>query len=309
MSRPVMPIISGRESDFDFTTFAELVAFNANRGLSAGSLGLLYESQRSGISEPELLVKMGQLVATIEDSIAIGLGGTTYEDRILHQQSHLIAKAELERPLPADSLTLRIIENISAIMESKSGMEVIVAAPTAGGCGTLGGVIKAVCDAKGISQDTKVHAYFAAGLVGVFFANGPGFSAETGGCQLETGAAAAMAAAALVTIFDGTCDQALGAASMALQNTIGLVCDPVADRVEVPCLGKNITAGVNALAASTMALVGYAHVIPLDEVIETVTSVANSMPKSLCCTGLGGLAATPTSADLKKKLASCGTCH
>ena len=309
MSRPVMPIISGRESDFDFTTFAELVAFNANRGLSAGSLGLLYESQRSGISEPELLVKMGQLVATIEDSIAIGLGGTTYEDRILHQQSHLIVKAELERPLPADSLTLRIIENISAIMESKSGMEVIVAAPTAGGCGTLGGVIKAVCDAKGISQDTKVHAYFAAGLVGVFFANGPGFSAETGGCQLETGAAAAMAAAALVTIFDGTCDQALGAASMALQNTIGLVCDPVADRVEVPCLGKNITAGVNALAASTMALVGYAHVIPLDEVIETVTSVANSMPKSLCCTGLGGLAATPTSAELKKKLASCGTCH
>ncbi len=307
ISPPIMPIIAGRESRFDFTTYEELVAFNASKSLSASSLGLLYEAQRSGLSEVELLGKMGELVRIIEDSIAIGLKGTHYEDRILHQQSHLIAKAEKERLLPGDSLTYRIIENISAIMESKSGMEVIVAAPTAGGCGTLGGVIKAVCDAKEIPQDVKVKAYFAAGLVGVFFANGPGFSAETGGCQLETGAAAAMAAAALADIFGGTSEQALGAASMALQNTIGLVCDPVADRVEVPCLGKNITAGVNALAASTMALSGYAHVIPLDEVIETVKSVAASMPRSLCCTGLGGLAATPTSADLKKKL-SCVTC-
>lgn len=308
VSPPIMPIISGREQPFDFTTYGELVAFNASRSLSASSLGLLYESQRSGLSESALLEKMGVLVDIVEESIAIGLKGTHYEDRILHQQSHLIAKAEKERPLPGDALTFRIIENISAVMEAKSGMEVIVAAPTAGGCGTLPGVIKAVCDAKNIPQETKVKAYFAAGLVGVFFANGPGFSAETGGCQLETGAAAAMAAAALADMFGGSSQQSLGAASMALQNTIGLVCDPVADRVEVPCLGKNITAGMNALAASTMALSGYAHVIPLDEVIETVKNVAASMPRSLCCTGLGGLAATPTSAELKKKLSSCVTC-
>jgi len=303
-SPPVMPIISGREGTFPFTTYPEMVAYVEREGGSFGELGLKYEAARSGLDEATLLGKMGELVDLIEGSIAIGLAGTNYADRILHQQSHKIAEAETEGRLPADGLVLRIIENVTAIMESKSGMEIIVAAPTAGGCGTLGGTIKAVTDAKSVSREAKIRAYFAAGLVGVFFARGPGFSAETGGCQLETGAAASMAAAALSDLCGGTAMQSASAASMALQNTIGLVCDPVADRVEVPCLGKNVTAGVNALAASTMALSGFNAVVPLDEVIETVSSVAASMPRSLCCTGLGGLAATPTAAKLKASL-SC----
>ncbi|GAB5537781.1 MAG: L-serine ammonia-lyase, iron-sulfur-dependent, subunit alpha [Rubricoccaceae bacterium] len=303
-SPPVMPIISGREGTFPFTTFPEMVAYAEREGGSFGELGLKYEAARSGLDEATLLGKMNELVTLIEGSIAGGLAGTEYADRILHQQSHKIAEAEATGQLPTTGLVNRIIENVTAIMESKSAMEIIVAAPTAGGCGTLGGTIKAVADAKGISNEAKVRAYFAAGLVGVFFARGPGFSAETGGCQLETGAAASMAAAALVDLCGGTAMQSAAAASMALQNTIGLVCDPVADRVEVPCLGKNVTAGVNALAASTMALSGFNAVIPLDEVIETVSSVAASMPRSLCCTGLGGLAATPTAATLKASL-SC----
>ena len=174
----------------------------------------------------------------IEASIETGLAGTKYEDRILHQQSHLVRKAEDEKRLPADGLVNRLVENITAIMESKSAMQVVVAAPTAGSCGTLGGTLKAVADTRGISDDRKMKAYFAAGLIGVFIAQGPGFSAEEGGCQLETGASASMAAAALAELCGGTSEQAISAASMALQNTIGLVCDPVADRVEVPCLGK-----------------------------------------------------------------------
>ena len=277
--------------------------------MSLGKLGRLYESCRSGLTETEISDKMNHLIGLIEASIATGLTGTHYDDRILHQQSHLIAKAESRTKLPSDHLTNRIIEQITAIMEAKSGMEVIVAAPTAGGCGTLGGTIKAVADAQNSTGEQKTEAYFAAGLIGVFFALGPGFSAEAGGCQLETGAAAAMAAAALTDLCGGTAIEALNAASMALQNTIGLVCDPVADRVEVPCLGKNVTAGMNALAASTMALSGFNAVIPLDEVIETVKSVAASMPRSLCCTGLGGLAATDTSRKLKEELATrCASC-
>ena len=303
MSPPVMPIVSGREGTFPFTTYSEMVAYQAREGGTFSELGLKYEAARSGMDEAALLAKMGELVGLIESSIEIGLAGTEYADRILPQQSHQIAAAETEGRLPSDGLVNRIIENVTAIMESKSAMEIIVAAPTAGGCGTLGGTIKAVTDAKGFSQEAKVRAYFAAGLVGVFFARGPGFSAETGGCQLETGAAASMAAAALSDLCGGTAMQSASAASMALQNTIGLVCDPVADRVEVPCLGKNVTGGVNALAASTMALSGFNAVIPLDEVIETVSSVAASMPRSLCCTGLGGLAATPTAATLKASLA------
>ena len=306
---PILPITSGLQEPLPFTSYKELLAFNEAEQMSLGKLGIVYETCRSGLSEAEVIDKMQQLIDLIEASIKTGLAGTSYEDRILHQQSHLIAKAESASRLPSDHLTNRLIENITAIMESKSGMEVIVAAPTAGGCGTLGGTIKAVADAREITEEEKNEAYFAAGLIGVFFALGPGFSAEAGGCQLETGAAASMAAAALANLCGGSAEQALAAASMALQNTIGLVCDPVADRVEVPCLGKNVTAGMNALAASTMALSGFNAVIPLDEVIETVKSVAASMPRSLCCTGLGGLAATETSGRLKEELAArCASC-
>lgn len=309
MVDPILPIISGRERAFPFATYQEMMAYNASHHQTLGELGLLYESCRSGLEEAEVMETMQRLVDLIEASIATGLSGTQYEDRILHQQSHLIKQAEATTSLPSDHLVNRLIENITAIMEAKSAMQVVVAAPTAGGCGTLGGTLKAVADAQHTTDERKVRAYFAAGLIGVFFARGPGFSAEEGGCQLETGAAAAMAAAALTDLCGGSATQAVAAASMALQNTIGLVCDPVADRVEVPCLGKNVTAGMNALAASTMALSGFRAVIPLDEVIDTVKSVAASMPRALCCTGKGGLAATPTSARLKDELKMrCAAC-
>ena len=308
-SSPILPIVSGKAGSFPFKTYSELKKYCQSHPVSLGKLGRLYESCRSGLAENELSSKMGDLIGIIESSIDKGLTGTSYSDRILPQQSHLIAEAEAINNLPSDALVNRIIENITAIMESKSAMEVIVAAPTAGGCGTLGGTIKAIADTRGISDEKKIEAYFASGLIGVFFASGPGFSAEAGGCQLETGAAASMAAAALVNLCGGSAGQALDAASMALQNTIGLVCDPVADRVEVPCLGKNVTAGMNALAASTMVLAGFNAVIPLDEVIETVEKVAATMPRSLCCTGLGGLADTETSRRLKKELSiGCKKC-
>ncbi len=303
IAAPILPILSGNEQAYAFTSVPGLLEYNAGKDLSLGALGLMYERQRSGLPESVLLDKMQTLIDIIEGSIVRGLAGTQYEDRILQQQSHLIQDAESRGRIPADTCTNRLIENIAAIMESKSAMEVVVAAPTAGGCGALGGTLKAFADQYQIAQQQKVRAYFAAGMVGVFFSEGPGFSAEEGGCQLETGAAAAMTAAALVELSGGSATQAINAASMALQNTIGLVCDPVADRVEVPCLGKNISAGMNATSASVMALAGFDPVIPLDEVILTVERVAATLPASLCCTGKGGLAITPKSVELKAMLA------
>ena len=119
-----------------------------------------------------------------------------------------------------------------------------------------------------------------------------------------------MGAAALVTLADGTLAQAVAAASMAMQSMIGLICDPVANRVEVPCLGKNVMAASNALACANMALAGYDPIIPLDEVIETAKQVAKQMPREVRCTNLGGLSITPTAIALEKKLAekrACGT--
>jgi L-serine dehydratase len=105
-----------------------------------------------------------------------------------------------------------------------------------------------------------------------------------------------------VQLFGGTAKQAIDAASMAIQNMIGLICDPIADRVEAPCLGKNVSAAVNALSSATMACAGYNALIPLDEVIETVSSVSKQMPTCVKCTGKGGLAITKTACALKEKM-------
>jgi L-serine dehydratase len=155
------------------------------------------------------------------------------------------------------------------------------------------------------------RAMLAAGAIGLFIASQWTFAAEVGGCQAEGGSAAAMAAAALVTLADGTLPQALAAASMALQSMLGLICDPVAGRVEVPCLGKNVLAASNAASCANMALAGFDQVIPFDEVVGAARRVSDRMPREHRCTALGGLADTPTARALEAGLAAkkgCATC-
>jgi L-serine dehydratase len=187
-------------------------------------------------------------------------------------------------------------------MEVKSAMGVIVAAPTAGACGGLPGACIGAASAMGLPPQAMARAMLAAGLIGVFIAARATFAAEVAGCQAECGAGSAMAAAALVTLVDGTADQALSAASMALQNVLGLICDPVANRVEVPCLGRNVMAASNSLACANMALGGFDAVVPLDEVIETMLRVGRSLPTALRCTAMGGLSITKTSKEIEARL-------
>lgn len=305
---PVMPVIAGRESEMPFSSISSLMDYAREKDADLGDLGLIYEKCISGCSGEDLNARMKEIISIIHNSIDTGLKGTNYADRILQQESHLISNAEKEGRI-RESVVNRIIENVSALMESKSAMEVIVAAPTAGSCGTVGGALRAVSENPGTSAgtlensaDELVKAYFAAGIVGAYFAQGPGFSAEEHGCQVECGAASGMAAAGIVQLMGGTAKQALDAASMAIQNMIGLICDPVADRVEVPCLGKNISAAVNAYASAIMAISGFDAVIPLDQVIQTVTEVGKMMPPCVKCTGKGGLAVTETALKIKNRL-------
>jgi L-serine dehydratase len=298
---PIMPIIAGRQAEMPFTTVQSLIDYSEKNGADLGDLGLIYERCISGLSNQELTAKMDEIIKIIHKSIDIGLNGTQYADRILQQQSHLIGKAEKEGKI-RESVINRIIANVSALMESKSAMEVVVALPTAGSCGTVGGALRAVSRNIGSSNNELNKAYFAAGIIGAYFAQGPGFSAEEHGCQVECGAASGMAAAAIAQLMGGTAKQSLDAASMAIQNIIGLVCDPVADRVEVPCLGKNISAAVNAYTCAIMAISDFNAVIPLDEVILTVSRVSKTMPTCLKCTGKGGLAITETALSIKNRL-------
>jgi L-serine dehydratase len=300
--KPVLPIVAGNETEIPFTNIGSLIEYGKNENLNLGELGIIYEKCLSGLPGFILYDKMTEIVKIIENSIKMGLEGTIYEDRILHQQSNLIEKAEKAGRILQNSLVNKIVAYVSAIMESKSAMELIVANPTAGSCGTVGGVLKAIADELNSTHEEKIKAYFAAGIVGAYVAKGPGFSAEEHGCQVECGAASGMAAAGIAQLFGGTTEEAINAASIAIQNMIGLICDPIADRVEAPCLGKNISASVNALSSATMACSGFDAVIPFEEVIETVSIVSKQMPTCVKCTGQGGLAITPTALKLKKNI-------
>ena len=162
----------------------------------------------------------------------------------------------------------------------------------------------AVAEEMGLDETEMAKAMLASGVVGVFIATRWTFAAEVGGCQAEGGSAACMAAAALVSLAGGTLTQSVAAASLAFQSMLGLICDPIANRVEAPCLGKNVMAASNALACANMALADYDPVVPLDEVIEAAQRVGGQMPRELRCTALGGLSVTPTSKALERRLAA-----
>jgi L-serine dehydratase len=307
---PVLPVLSRRTTRVPFTTCAEMLAADAGRGTPLWQLAVAYESARGGLSEAEVVAKMTEIVRLLRRSIAQGIAGTSYDDRVLgHQSGGFLREMEAGRLLDAGALN-RIILYVTALMEVKSSMGVIVAMPTAGACAALPGAIIAMAEARGQDEEAMARAILASGLIGVFIATAWTFAAEVGGCQAEGGSAAAMAAAGLVTLAGGSLDQSVAAASMAMQSMLGLICDPIANRVEAPCLGKNVMAAANALSCANMAMAGFDQVIPLDETIAAAKLVATQMPRELRCTALGGLSITPTSLAIEKKLAgkkaACG---
>ncbi|NVJ90469.1 MAG: L-serine ammonia-lyase, iron-sulfur-dependent, subunit alpha [Methylocystaceae bacterium] len=298
---PVLPIGARKDLVVPFIDTQSMLAYNVEKNLPLWELAVHYESQRGDIPPVEVFEKMREIVRILDHSIEQGIAGTKYEDRIYPAQAPKFKEKTGANNFLNLGVHNDVILAVTALMDVKSAMGVIVAAPTAGSCGTLPGTCLGVANALNMSEDQKVKAMLAAGLIGVFIAHMATFSAEIGGCQAETGSGSGMAAAALITLFDGTVDQAISAASMALQNTFGLVCDPVANRVEAPCLGKNVLMAGNALSAANMVLAGFEALIPLDEVIVAMHKVGQAIPCELRCTGKGGLAMTPTGQELFKK--------
>jgi L-serine dehydratase len=299
-----LPVRSIPDAILPFRTCTELMAHDAGREIPLWQWAVDYEMARGALDSATVHAMMLDIVRILRRSIAQGVAGTTYADRLLGPQAALFADAmRSARLLDAGALN-RVVLYTTALMEVKSAMGVIVAAPTAGACAALPASVIAVAEAMGRSEDDMARAMLAAGLIGVFIAGPWTFAAEVGGCQAEGGSAAAMAAAALVTLAGGTLTQATGAASMALQSMLGLICDPVAARVEIPCLGKNVIAASNAMSCANMALAGFDAMIPFDEVVDAAKRVAERMPREHRCTSLGGLATTPTALRLSAALAA-----
>jgi len=299
--QPVLPILARADLQVPFRSCAQMLEYNQTKDLSLWQLALKYESQRGGISEETVLQKMHDIARIMRQAIETGIAGTAYADRILPPQAPLLKAATDNKVIP-DDIVNRMTLFTTATMDVKSAMGVIVAAPTAGSCGTLPGAIFGAAAYLQKNDDEIVKALLAAGLIGVFIAARSTFAAEVAGCMAETGSGGAMAAAGLTHLLGGNLNQALNAAARTLGASLGLVCDMIGDRVEVPCLDKNISAASKAYANTLTAIAAYTDVIPLDEVIDSMAQVGKMMPRELCCTGLGGLAMSPTGLIVLQKL-------
>lgn len=196
----------------------------------------------------------------------------------------------------------RVMEKAVKMGESNACMKRIVAAPTAGACGVVPAVLIAMQDQHGFSDEKMTEALYVAAGIGGVIASRAFIAGAQGGCQAEVGSASSMAAGAAVYLRGGDAEAISHAAAMAMKNLLGLVCDPVAGLVEVPCVKRNVSGSVVALAAADMALAGVRSRILPDEVIDAMREVGLSMPACVRETGEGGLAATPTGVQARARL-------
>lgn len=301
---PVMPVVSVKDCCIPYNTASKMLSYWEKNGGELWELAALYESSRGKLTQAIIFSKMRKIVNILKSSIETGLKGTSYQDRILGPQAWLVEKANRENKLIPGGVLNHIIAFTMAMMEVKSSIGLIVAAPTAGSCGVIPGAIFGTAQYMNLDDDKIIKAMLAAGIIGVFISEQATFSAEVCGCQAECGAASAMAAAGLIQLIGGNVKQGIDAASIALQNMLGLICDPVANRVEVPCLGRNVMAATNAFAVANMVISGIDVVIPLDETIKAMYKVGVSLPAELRCTGRGGLSTTETALKIMGKMKS-----
>ena len=255
------------------------------------------------ISEEDVLYKMKENLLVMENSAVEGLkkdlksiSGLTGGDGYKLQKYAAVGNS-IGGSFCAQATALAI-----GIQEYNAAMGKIVAAPTAGSCGILPAGVLTMMKEKGSSENDAIMAMITAGAIGLVIANNATISGAEGGCQAECGAAAAMTAAALVELSGGTNAQISHSVAIALQNLLGLVCDPVAGLVEVPCILRNGCGIAIAINSADLALAGVESVIPADEVVIAMGEVGKAMPTSLRETSLGGLAATPTGRAIKSRL-------
>lgn len=201
-----------------------------------------------------------------------------------------------------DGFILKAMARALSCSEVNAAMGKIVAAPTAGSCGILPAVIITAAEKLGKTDLQMVEALFTASGIGILIAKNATLSGAEGGCQAECGAAAAMGAAAIVEMMNGTPEMALDAAAITIKNVLGLVCDPIAGLVEVPCAMRNVSGAVNALTSADLVMSGVKSLIPFDDVVSAMYKVGRQLPCELRETALGGLAATPTGIKLKQKI-------
>ncbi len=282
-----------------FDALEDAVTEAAGRGVSLGEVALDAETRDGLRTRAQVEESLGRALGVMRHAVERGLAGDLRSvSELVGGDAALLAspKGPLGGTLFTDALASAL-----AVQEVNAAMGVIVAAPTAGGAGVLPGVLLAIGRREHLDDPTLVRGLAAAGLVGAVVAVRASLSGAEGGCQAETGAAAAMAAAAGIEVLGGTAEQAAHAVALTMQGTLGLVCDPLGGLVEIPCVYRNATGAAIALAGIEMALAGITFPIPVDEVIDTMGEIGRNMDIRYRETAGGGLAATPTGRRLARE--------
>ena len=295
----------------NFNTASELLQLALEEKLSVAEIMLRRETERSDCSREEVLDKLRAALRVMERSAkeALTAPRKTMGGLIGGEAIRLMKLSDAGKNLCGETVS-RAVCYAMGVLEVSASMGLIVAAPTAGASGVLPGVLLALREKYELSEDLMLEGLLTASAVGCLTAQNACIAGAAGGCQAEVGTASAMAAAAAVHVMGGSDEAAFSAAATAFQNLLGLVCDPVAGLVEVPCQSRNAVGAANALVSAELALAGVMSVIPFDEVVDAVKRVGGALPESLRETAKGGVAATPTGKRLAAELGAggCGEC-
>ncbi|HHU6750797.1 TPA: L-serine ammonia-lyase, iron-sulfur-dependent, subunit alpha [Staphylococcus pseudintermedius] len=256
----------------------------------------------TGMTAEEVYTHMDHNLQTMENALEEGLTGVTSKTGLTGGDAVLM-KQYIERGQAlAGNLVLDAVSKAVATNEVNAAMGKICATPTAGSAGVVPGVLFSLKNRLQLSRQDMLNFLLTSGAFGFVVANNASISGAAGGCQAEVGSASAMAAAAIVEAAGGTPKQSAQGFAICLKNMLGLVCDPVAGLVEVPCVKRNAAGASNAIVSADMALAGITSRIPTDEVIDAMYKIGQTMPSALRETGRGGLAGTPTGQRLKQQI-------
>lgn len=286
----------------DYNSIADLIQAAKKENITISELVIRDQAEQTETPREKLFARMRDNLHVMQEAVAEGTaqdlkstsgltGGDAYKMQQYSKTGGLCGS------FFGNALTRAL-----AVSEYNAAMGKIVAAPTAGSCGILPGTILSLLEERELPEEIAVMALFTAGAFGMVIATKASIAGAQGGCQAECGSASAMAAAALVEMAGGTPEMCGHACAIAIKNQLGLVCDPIAGLVEVPCVKRNAGGVACAFTAAELALAGIQSVIPVDEVIEAMREVGDAMPCALKETALGGLAATPTGIRLKQEI-------
>ncbi|AOA00061.1 L-serine ammonia-lyase, iron-sulfur-dependent, subunit alpha [Carnobacterium divergens] len=284
-----------------FQNVSELVE-QANQLGSVFEVMIALEMETTRMPRTEILKKMEQQLTVMENAVEKGVNGVSSATGLTGGDATKL-KEYIERGnfLSGETI-LTAVRNAVATNEVNAAMGLVCATPTAGSAGVVPGVLFAAKDRLNMNREAMVRFLFTAGAFGLVIANNASISGAEGGCQAEIGSASAIASAALVDASGGTPEMCSAAIAMTLKNMMGLICDPVAGLVEVPCVKRNALGAAQAMISADMALAGITSVIPTDEVIEAMYKVGRQMPSIFKETAEGGLADTPTGREIKMRI-------